>query len=130
NSLRDQTYEMIDPDQKIETVYNFVDERDYHVKDTGHLKEELGIGKEEKVIIHVSNFRKVKRVGDVVDTFSRINKTVSSKLLLVGDGPEISRIQEQVQNLGLAEDVLFLGKRDNLSELYNISNLKLLLSEK
>ncbi|WP_033541215.1 N-acetyl-alpha-D-glucosaminyl L-malate synthase BshA [Planococcus sp. CAU13] len=130
NSLRDQTYDMIDPDRRIETVYNFVDERDYHVKDTGHLKEELGINEDEKVVIHVSNFRKVKRVGDVVDTFYRISQTVGSKLLLVGDGPEMSRIQEQVRDLGMEEKVLFLGKRDNLSELYNISDLKLLLSEK
>ncbi|MFD1030852.1 N-acetyl-alpha-D-glucosaminyl L-malate synthase BshA [Metaplanococcus flavidus] len=130
DSLRDQTYEMIQPQQQIETVYNFVDERDYHIKDTGSLKEELGIGLDEKVVIHVSNFRKVKRVGDVVDTFARIRNSVRSKLLLVGDGPEMSRIQEQVRELNLEEDVLFLGKRDNLSELYNISNLKLLLSEK
>jgi N-acetyl-alpha-D-glucosaminyl L-malate synthase BshA len=130
NSLRDQTYELIDPDQSIETVYNFVDEREYQVKDAVHLKEELGILEDEKVVIHVSNFRKVKRVGDVVDTFHRIRQRVSSKLLLVGDGPEMSGIQEQVKELKLDEDVLFLGKRDNLSELYNISDLKLLLSEK
>lgn len=130
NSLRDQTYDLIDPDQMIETVYNFVDERDYHVKDTGSLKEELGIEENEKVVIHVSNFRKVKRVGDVVDTFYRISQKVKSKLLLVGDGPEMSKIQEQVRGLEMEEEVLFLGKRDNLSELYNISDLKLLLSEK
>lgn len=130
NSLREQTCDLIDPDQNIETVYNFVDEREYQVKDAGHLKEELGIKEDEKVVIHVSNFRKVKRVGDVVETFHRIRQKVSSKLLLVGDGPEMSGIQEQVRDLNLEEDVLFLGKRDNLSELYNISDLKLLLSEK
>lgn len=130
NSLRDQTYSMINPDQTIETVYNFVDERDYRIKDTGSLKEELGIGETEKVVIHVSNFRKVKRVKDVIHTFYRIRQSVTSKLLLVGDGPEMSGIQEQVRNLGIEDDVLFLGKRDNLSELYNISDLKLLLSEK
>lgn len=130
NSLRDQTYELIDPDQTIETVYNFVDERDYHVKDTGSLKQELGIKEEEKVVIHVSNFRKVKRVSDVIHTYFLIRKQVDSKLLLVGDGPEMSRIQEQVRELKMEHDVLFLGKRDNLSELYNISDLKLLLSEK
>lgn len=130
NSLRDQTYEMIEPDQRIETVYNFVDEREYYVKDPGTLKEDLGIAEHEKIVIHVSNFRKVKRVGDIVDTFQRIRKSVSSKLLLVGDGPEMSRIQERVRELQMSEDVLFLGKRDNLSELYNISDLKLLLSEK
>ncbi|RLQ92549.1 N-acetyl-alpha-D-glucosaminyl L-malate synthase BshA [Planomicrobium sp. Y74] len=130
NSLRDQTYDLIDPDQTIKTVYNFVDERDYHVKDAGSLKNELGIQENEKVVIHVSNFRKVKRVGDVVDTFYRIRQKVKSKLLLVGDGPEMSRIQEQVRELKMDGHVLFLGKRDNLSELYNVSDLKLLLSEK
>ncbi len=130
DSLRDQTYQLINPDQTIETVYNFVDERDYHVKDTGALKSELGIEEDEKVVIHVSNFRKVKRVKDVVHTFHRIRQTVKGKLLLVGDGPEMSGIQEQVRNLDIEDDVLFLGKRDNLSELYNISDLKLLLSEK
>lgn len=130
NSLRDQTYDLINPEQTIETVYNFVDERDYHLKDTGYLKKELGIEENEKVVIHVSNFRKVKRVGDVVETFYRIRQKVKSKLLLVGDGPEMSRIQEQVRELKMEKDVLFLGKRDNLSELYNISDLKLLLSEK
>ncbi|QHJ71148.1 N-acetyl-alpha-D-glucosaminyl L-malate synthase BshA [Planococcus halotolerans] len=130
NSLRDQTYDLIDPDQTIETVYNFVDERDYHVKDAGSLKNELGIQENEKVVIHVSNFRKVKRVGDVIETFYRIRQKVKSKLLLVGDGPEMSRIQEQVRELKMEGYVLFLGKRDNLSELYNISDLKLLLSEK
>lgn len=130
NSLRDQTYDLINPDQTIKTVYNFVDERDYHVKDAGSLKNELGIQENEKVVIHVSNFRKVKRVGDVVDTFYRIRQKVKSKLLLVGDGPEMSRIQEQVRELKMDGHVLFLGKRDNLSELYNVSDLKLLLSEK
>lgn len=130
DSLRDQTYDLIEPDKKIETVYNFVDEREYFVKDASLLRSDLGIGKDEKVMIHVSNFRKVKRVSDVIETFSRVRKELAAKLLLVGDGPEMGRIVEQVKELGLDDDVLFLGKRDNLSELYNVSDLKLLLSEK
>src|SRR5690606_26562982 len=96
NSLRDQTYSMINLDQTNVTVYNIVDEREYLMKDTGSLKEERGIGETEKVVIHVSNFRKVKRVKDVVHTFYLIRQSVTSKLLLVGDGPEMSGIQEQV----------------------------------
>ncbi|WKA60480.1 N-acetyl-alpha-D-glucosaminyl L-malate synthase BshA [Planococcus shenhongbingii] len=130
NSLRDQTYDLIKPDKRIETIYNFVDEREYKVTNTGSLKQDLGIGEEEKVLIHVSNFRNVKRVPDIIDTFSRVQKQVASKLLLVGDGPEMGRTVQQVKDLGLDKHVLFLGKRDNLSELYNISDIKLLMSEK
>ena len=130
DSLKEQTYDMIKPDKQIETVYNFVDEREYHIKDVSGLKEEFQIPVDEKVIIHVSNFRKVKRVSDVVQTFSRVRQKVKAKLLLVGDGPEMSRINQQVKELKLENDVLFLGKRDNLSELYNISDVKLLMSEK
>lgn len=130
NSLRDQTYELVGADKRIETVYNFVDEREYHVKDAGRLKQELGIGENEKILIHVSNFRNVKRVEDIVETFHKVHGKVDAKLLLVGDGPEMGRIVQLVNKLGIEEDVLFLGKRDNLSELYNISDLKLLMSEK
>lgn len=130
NSLRDQTYELIKPDKKIETVYNFVDEREYHPQDSTKLKAELGIAADEKVMIHVSNFRNVKRVQDVVETFSLARQQLDCKLMLVGDGPEMSRIIQQVRDLGLEDDVLFLGKRDSTAEFYNISDIKLLLSEK
>lgn len=130
NSLRDQTYDMINPDKTIETIYNFVDEREYKTADSGSLKQDLGIDEEDKVLIHVSNFRNVKRVPDIIETFHRVQKHVPSKLLLVGDGPEMGRTVQQVKELGLEQHVLFLGKRDNLSELYNISDVKLLMSEK
>lgn len=130
NSLRDQTYDMINPDKTIQTIYNFVDEREYKAADPGSLKQDLGIDEEDKVLIHVSNFRNVKRVPDIIETFYRVQKQVPSKLLLVGDGPEMGRTVQQVKELGLEQHVLFLGKRDNLSELYNISDIKLLMSEK
>lgn len=130
NSLRDQTYDMINPDKTIQTIYNFVDEREYKAADPGSLKQDLGIDEKDKVLIHVSNFRNVKRVPDIIETFHRVQKHVPSKLLLVGDGPEMGRTVQQVKELGLEQHVLFLGKRDNLSELYNISDIKLLMSEK
>lgn len=130
DSLKEQTYDMINPNKAIQTVYNFVDEREYQVQDSSRLKKEFGIKEDEKVMVHVSNFRKVKRVGDVVETFYRVQKEVPAKLLLIGDGPEMSRTIQQVRELGIEEHVLFLGKRDNVAELYNISDLKLLLSEK
>src|SRR5690606_34626594 len=111
-------------------VNNFIDERIYRKTDSHYLKEEYGINPGEKVIIHVSNFRGVKRVPDVVKAFAKISEKVPSKLLLVGDGPEMSVICRLVNDLQLKDKVLFLGKQDNVEELYSISDLMLLLSEK
>jgi L-malate glycosyltransferase len=130
SSLVEQTYELISPDKQIETVYNFIDERIYHKHEVNHLKQEFEIKDEEKVIIHVSNFRPVKRVQDVVKAFAEISAEIPAKLLLVGDGPEITRVCRLVRELKIEEKVLLLGKQENLDELYSISDLMLLLSEK
>ncbi|OLN23222.1 N-acetyl-alpha-D-glucosaminyl L-malate synthase BshA [Domibacillus antri] len=131
NSLVHQTNELIEPDKLIETVYNFIDERVYRpIETVRHLKKEFGIEDGEKVVIHVSNFRPVKRVTDVIQVFAEIAKEMPAKLLLVGDGPEMTSVCRLVQALGLEGHVLYLGKQDNLAELYAISDLKLLLSEK
>ncbi|QED48413.1 N-acetyl-alpha-D-glucosaminyl L-malate synthase BshA [Cytobacillus dafuensis] len=129
-SLTAQTYDVIKPEKSIEVVYNFIDERIYRQTNSYYLREEYGIKDEEKVVIHVSNFRGVKRVQDVVKAFAKIAKKIPAKLLLVGDGPEISVVCKLVTELGINEQVLFLGKQDNLEELYSISDLMLLLSEK
>jgi N-acetyl-alpha-D-glucosaminyl L-malate synthase BshA len=130
NSLVKETYELIKPKKEIHTVYNFIDERVYRKHDMTHLKKEYGISEEEKVIIHISNFRKVKRVEDVIRSFALIEKQVPSKLLLVGDGPEFCAMTRLVKNLDLEGKVLFLGKQDNVEELLSMSDLMLLLSEK
>lgn len=130
DALIEQTNQLINPDKDICTVYNFIDEREYHRKDVGNLKQDYGISDDEKVIIHVSNFRQVKRVQDVVRTFKRIHERISSKLLLVGDGPDMRNVSQLVKELNLEDAVLFLGKQDNVAELYSISDLKLLFSEK
>ncbi|MBA2875058.1 N-acetyl-alpha-D-glucosaminyl L-malate synthase BshA [Thermaerobacillus caldiproteolyticus] len=130
NALVNQTYELLDVQKPIRTVYNFVDERVYRKKNAAHLKEEYGIREDEKVLIHVSNFRRVKRVPDVVRAFSLIRKQIPAKLLLVGDGPEMIVVCRLVRQLGLTDDVRFLGKQEKLEELYSISDVKLLLSEK
>ncbi|CAI9391435.1 N-acetyl-alpha-D-glucosaminyl L-malate synthase BshA [Niallia sp. Sow4_A1] len=130
NSLIAQTHEVIEPNKEIVPVYNFIDERVYRKVDASHLKKELAISMNEKVIIHVSNFRGVKRVTDVVKAFKRISDQIPSRLLLVGDGPEMSKVTKLVDELQLREKVLFLGKQENLEELYSLSDLMLLLSEK
>ena len=130
HSLGQETMDLISPNKDIETIYNFIDEQEYTKKDAGNLKELLGIKPHEKVVIHVSNFRKVKHVPDIVQSFKLIHEEVPSKLLLVGDGPEKHPIMESIKGTSIENDVLFLGKQENLSELYSIADLMLLLSEK
>ena len=81
-------------------------------------------------MIHVSNFRKIKRLPDVVDAFFKVRAKMPVKLLLVGDGPERRRINEYVKDHPFKKDILFLGKQENIEELFAISDLILLLSEK
>ncbi|MCC2928735.1 N-acetyl-alpha-D-glucosaminyl L-malate synthase BshA [Bacillus sp. LBG-1-113] len=130
SALAAETYDLIKPEKKIETIYNFIDERVYLKKNTAAIKEKHGILPNEKVVIHVSNFRKVKRVQDVIHVFRNIAGKTKAKLLLVGDGPEKSVACELVRKYGLEKQVLMLGNQDRVEELYSISDLKLLLSEK
>ena len=130
SALAAETYDLIKPEKKIETIYNFIDERVYLKKNTATIKEKHGILPDEKVVIHVSNFRKVKRVQDVIRVFRNIAGKTKAKLLLVGDGPEKSTACELIRKYGLEDQVLMLGNQDRVEELYSISDLKLLLSEK
>ncbi|MGG3033145.1 N-acetyl-alpha-D-glucosaminyl L-malate synthase BshA [Bacillus stercoris] len=130
SALAAETYDLIKPGKKIETIYNFIDERVYLKKNTTTIKEKHGILPDEKVVIHVSNFRKVKRVQDVIRVFRNIAGKTKAKLLLVGDGPEKSTACELIRKYGLEDQVLMLGNQDRVEELYSISDLKLLLSEK
>ncbi|KIL48911.1 glycosyl transferase group 1 protein [Jeotgalibacillus alimentarius] len=129
-ALVDQTNQLISPDKDIQVLYNFLDERIYRKVQSDYLKKDYGIEDHEKVVIHVSNFRKVKRVLDVITVFEHIRNHMPSRLILAGDGPEMSAVIKKVQELQLENSVLFLGKQDNLEELYSISDLMLLLSEK
>ncbi|MFC0523176.1 N-acetyl-alpha-D-glucosaminyl L-malate synthase BshA [Pontibacillus salicampi] len=130
HSLVAQTKDMLQMNKNMDVVYNFVDEREYKPQEKTVLKQEYGIEEEEDVLIHISNFRKVKRVPDVIHAFHRIVQHRNAKLLLVGDGPEYSQVCQLVNELGLRGKVLFLGKQENVSELLSIADLKLLLSEK
>lgn len=130
HSLVRQTIDMLGVHKDISVIYNFVNEQEYHKRKSMNVRQQYGIEPDEKVLIHISNFRKVKRVPDVIRTFHIIQKHVKSKLLLVGDGPEYSDCRQLVDQLHLQDQVLFLGKQKNVSELLSISDLKLLLSEK
>ncbi|WP_040228381.1 N-acetyl-alpha-D-glucosaminyl L-malate synthase BshA [Bhargavaea cecembensis] len=130
DSLKQDTYDLIKPAKEIRTVYNFVDDRQYRPVDAHHMKAALGIPEEDKILIHVSNFRKVKRIEDVIRSFAIVNREIPSKLLLVGEGPEMADVHALATEIGVGTEVLFLGKRDDLPDLFSICDLNLLLSEK
>lgn len=129
-SLKEETYEIIQPEKEIIPIYNFVKEKDFPQGRQPKLRTSYGIAEDEKVVIHVSNFRKVKRIDTVIDTFHLIRQKMKAKLLLIGDGPELLDMRQRVKSLQLSEDVLFLGKQDCMSNFYQISDLLLLMSEK
>ncbi|MFD1018466.1 N-acetyl-alpha-D-glucosaminyl L-malate synthase BshA [Thalassobacillus hwangdonensis] len=129
-SLVDQTKEMLSVEREMDVIYNFVDEREYHRQCNQDLRKQFDISEDEKVVVHISNFRKVKRIDDVIRSFHLIAEEMPAKLLMVGDGPEYTTAYQLVKDLGIDDQVLFLGKQENVSELLSIADLKLLLSEK
>ncbi|PWA12347.1 N-acetyl-alpha-D-glucosaminyl L-malate synthase BshA [Pueribacillus theae] len=130
HDLKRQTQELLKTDFPIETVHNFVDEKTYYKRTDSRLKCDYHIKQNEKTVVHISNFRKVKRVTDVIYIFKEIAERIQAKLLLVGDGPDLSTVSHLVDELGLRNNVLFLGKQENVAEILSISDLLLLPSEK
>src|SRR5690625_1836324 len=125
-ALVDQTTDLLNIKKDISVIYNFVNEDEYYKKDRDYIKCYYNIDENDKVIIHISNFRKVKRIEDVIKTFHLIHKEIPSKLLMVGDGPELSTALDLTRQLNLDEHILYLGKQKSISDLLSISDLKLL----
>jgi N-acetyl-alpha-D-glucosaminyl L-malate synthase BshA len=127
--LINETRQVLDITTPIDLTYNFVDKRVYYPRDVVSLRSDYA-DPHEKILMHISNFRPVKRVGDVVEIFSRVSEKVPSKLLLVGEGPELSKIQCRIRQLGLEERVHFLGKQEDVSQVISMADVLLLPSEK
>ncbi|MGD3154699.1 N-acetyl-alpha-D-glucosaminyl L-malate synthase BshA [Staphylococcus warneri] len=130
HSLAEQTKEIIHTDKEIVPIYNFVRENEFPTRHDETFKPDYGISPNEKVLIHVSNFRSVKRIDTIIETFAKVHEKIPSKLVLLGDGPELIDMRQKTRDLGVEEHVLFLGKQDNVSAFYQLSDLVLLLSEK
>ena len=129
-SLAEQTKTIIETDKEIIPIYNFVREKEFPTQHEDKYKELYGIKPEEKVLIHVSNFRRVKRIDTILETFAQVHEHVPSKLILLGDGPELLDMRKKARTLHIEDDVLFLGKQDQVSKFYQMADLVLLLSEK
>jgi L-malate glycosyltransferase len=127
-SLKDDTCKYFDIRREIRVIPNFIDLKRFSHKAKDHFKKAIAPNG-EKILVHTSNFRKVKRVQDVVKIFAEVAKVVPSKLLLAGDGPERSAIEQLCRDLELKDDVRFLGKLDAVEEILSVSDLFLMPSE-
>lgn len=128
NNLRQETLDNFPIHKEIDVIYNFVDVQRFQRKEKEHFKKMIAPNG-ERIIVHVSNFRKVKRVDDVVKIFEKIRKEVPAKLIMIGDGPERGDTEELVKKFcNLHSDVRFLGKQEQVEEVFSISDLFLLPS--
>jgi L-malate glycosyltransferase len=128
-SLKNETYQEFDITKEIEVIPNFIDLERFQKQKKDHFKIAI-CPNNEKLLMHTSNFRKVKRIEDIVKVFDLVNKKVPSKLLFVGDGPERPNIEKLARDLGVQNDVRFLGKLDVIEEVLSLADLFLLTSEK
>ncbi len=126
--LREKTVQQYGVTKDIDVVYNFVDTEHYRRIDASRWRSHIAPNG-EKVIVHVSNFRQVKRVPDVVRIFAEVRKHIAAKLVLVGDGPDRSECERLARELSLSNDVFFLGKQQALVEILSTADLMLMPSQ-
>jgi len=128
-SLRRETFEAFEINNEIEVIPNFVDMERFHKQKKEHFKKII-CPEGEKLIVHVSNFRPVKRIADIIHAFGKIKRTVASKLLLIGDGPERVQMEKLCRDLELCDDIRFIGKLDAIEEVLSVADLFFMPSEK
>jgi N-acetyl-alpha-D-glucosaminyl L-malate synthase BshA len=126
--LREKTLTNYGISKDIEVIPNFVDTSVYRRLPADHIRQRCS-HPGDRILIHTSNFRAVKRVQDVIATFAEVRKKVPSTLLLIGDGPDRSQCELQVRELGLHDSVRFLGKQLELVELLSTGDLFLMPSQ-
>lgn len=128
NFLRQETYDAFDIEVPIKVIPNFIDTEHFRRLEKEHFRSAI-CEPGQKVVVHVSNFRRVKNVSHVVEVFHRIlQEGISAKLLLVGDGPDRSNVEQLTRDLGIQGAVRFLGKQDPVQEILSIADLFLLTS--
>ncbi|MBU3743369.1 MAG: N-acetyl-alpha-D-glucosaminyl L-malate synthase BshA [Sediminibacterium sp.] len=127
-NLRDETYRYFDIKKDIEVIYNFVDVNRFNKKPLDAFRKVIAPD-DEKIVIHASNFRKVKRTDEVIKVFAKIRSALPAKLLMVGDGPERHAAEALSRQLGVDEHVRFLGKQEQMEDILAVSDVFLLPSE-
>jgi N-acetyl-alpha-D-glucosaminyl L-malate synthase BshA len=127
-ALAAQTYQTFDIKNKIKVIPNFIDFDRFYKKREEGLRRSFAKD-DEKILIHISNFRKVKRIDDILKVFAIVKSKIPSKLLLVGDGPERVALTIMAKELNIERDVIFTGKQDSVEDLLAVSDCFLLTSD-
>jgi N-acetyl-alpha-D-glucosaminyl L-malate synthase BshA len=126
--LRKDTFEFFEIENEIRVIPNFIDLTRFSLKAKDHFKKAIAPSG-EKILIHTSNFRKVKRTQDVIRIFAKVIQKIPSKLLMVGDGEERAECEQLCRDLGVGDNVRFLGKQDAIEEILSVSDLFLMPSQ-
>ena len=127
-NLKMETYKNFPITREIEVIPNFIDLRRFSKSRKDHFKKAIA-PLNERLIVHTSNFRKVKRVQDVIYMFEKVKAILPSKLLLIGDGPERSHMEKLCRDLDICDDVRFLGKQESVEEILSVCDLFVMPSE-
>lgn len=127
--LRKDTYDAFEVRKEIEVIPNFVDLERFKKQRKEHFKRII-CPNDEKLLVHTSNFRRVKRIEDIMQVFAKLKTHIPSKLLLVGDGPERGPMEQLSRDLNICDDVRFVGKLDAIEEVLSVADLFLMPSEK
>lgn len=128
DDLREDTYSHFEITKQIKVIPNFIDFSRFSLQAKDHFKKAIAPNN-ERILIHTSNFRKVKRTADVIRIFEKVQAVIPSKLLMVGDGPERAYDEQLCRSLNICENVRFLGKQDAVEEILSVSDLFLMPSE-
>lgn len=128
HNLKQDTLEFFEIEKEIRVIPNFIDLQRFSMKAKDHFKKAIAPAG-EKILIHTSNFRKVKRTQDVIKVFSKVNKVIPSKLLMVGDGGERSECEQLCRDLGVTDSVRFLGKQEAIEEILSVADLFMIPSQ-
>jgi N-acetyl-alpha-D-glucosaminyl L-malate synthase BshA len=127
-NLKEDTNNHFDITNEIRVIPNFIDFSRFSLQPKDHFKKAIAPNN-ERILIHTSNFRKVKRTSDVIKMFKLILDSIPSKLLMVGDGPDRANNEQLCRDLGICDHVRFLGKQDAIEEILSVSDLFLMPSE-
>lgn len=126
--LKEDTYKHFEIQKEIKVIPNFIDFTRFSLQPKDHFKKAIAPNN-ERILIHTSNFRRVKRTQDVIYMFQKVLEKIPSKLLMVGDGPERNSNEQLCRELGISDHVRFLGKQDAVEEILSVSDLFIMPSE-
>ena len=129
NNLKKTTNSLFNINKEIKVIYNFIDVKKYDVAEHQECKRSALAEPNERILTHISNFRPVKRVEDVVKIFYKVQKEIPSKLLMIGEGPDRAKAERLAKKMGISESVFFLGNSTEITKILCYTDVFLLPSQ-